>query len=155
VDAACATIRTMSLAALLLAAASAAAGDPLAEPACRAAMDALAAREADPANRAALAAARQRAAQDCLRTHADPPQPERRPQPPLAVPSAVVPAPPLRAPAAVPPPIPRRAEPPPSVIACDATSCLTSDGQRLPKSGPVLTGPQGSCRDVAGVLTCP
>lgn len=149
----------MAFAALLIAVAASA--DPLAEPACRAAVEALSAREAAPADTAALRAAREAAARACLRTHADAPQPERRPQPPVAVPPALGMPPPLvPPPPRLPPPMPapppaRPALPPPAVIGCDADSCLTSDGQRLQRSGSVLMGPQGLCRNVAGVLTCP
>ncbi|WP_144290126.1 hypothetical protein [Ideonella sp. A 288] len=42
-----------------------------------------------------------------------------------------------------------------SITSCDAAGCWASDGTRLQKMGPDLLGPNGLCRTVGTVLTCP
>lgn len=148
---------------LLAAGAALAQTDPLQAPECRAAMAALDAAERAPqasASSPALAEARRRAARECLGARADPAPAARRAEPPVAVPPPAWPAPPrLPPPTPTPTPLPAapaaRPLPPPAVISCDAASCLTTDGQRLPRAGPVLIGPQGHCSVQAGVLACP
>lgn len=159
------------LLALVLAASCAAwADDPLQSADCRAALAALQAAEeaaapqrppgdaaAGPATRARLEALRGRAARACLGSRADPPQPGRRAQPPLAVPPVTVlpdlPARPARPPETPPPPqIP---QPPLTVTGCDALGCWASDGTRLQRNGPWLLGPRGFCHEQGGLLQCP
>lgn len=151
----------MLLPALLIHGTPAAQTDPLQTPECRAALAALQGAE-QAASAAGLAEARRRAAHECLGARQDPPPAGRRAEPPLAVPPVLPPTPPLpnlpnarppRTPA--PPVITPRPPPAPAVIGCDASSCLTSDGQRLLRSGPTLIGPQGACSVQAGLLACP
>lgn len=140
---------------MVVAASAAAQSDPLQAPECRAALTALQAAEQG-ASGPPLQDARARAARACLGSRADPPPAARRAEPPVVVPPlqlppARVPAP-LPAPAAAPA---ARPLPPPAVLTCDAHSCLTTDGQRLLRSGPTLIGPQGQCTVQANVVVCP
>jgi hypothetical protein len=71
----------------------------------------------------------------------------------IAVPPPVIdgPRPPaLNAPA---PPleIPKAA----ALTNCDPGGCWDSEGRRLDRVGPVLTGPRGACTEQAGVVRCP
>lgn len=162
----------VALGMLVAAAAAAQPADPLQSPPCRAALDALRAREdaasaAAAAGRphvpdAALQAQRRAAARACLGGRADaPPAPARLAQPPLAVPP-VPPLPAARPPAPTPlriepmQPSPRQFAPPPSITSCDAAGCWTSEGTRLHRVGPdLLSGPRGHCSVQGTLLHCP
>lgn len=107
-----------------------------------------------------LLAMREQAARICLGGGTAGPSPSQRSvQQPITVPSAAPPQA-LKAPAAPPPTtttpvVPQRADPLVTVVACDASSCTTSDGARLQKSGPNLIGPRGICTLEGPVLRCP
>jgi hypothetical protein len=143
--------------------------DPLETPACREALDAVraqeaaasAAREADAQRRSAalaqLKAARQKAAQTCLRSRADraPPQ-GRMAQPPVSVPPSALPPPAPRVTATPPSAAPPPAAPLLSITSCDQAGCWASDGSRLQRAGPnALLGPRGICTTSGTVLVCP
>jgi hypothetical protein len=173
--------RLLVVAGLLALSSAAAQQDPLKSPACRAAVDALRASEAEartarfaesPTDRARqrdamarLQAARKQAAQACLRGSGDPPPPAAVAPPPIAVPpvdvtpSARRPLPLPSAPAASAPPAaappPLRPQPPPIVTSCDTGGCWTSDGKWLPRAGQTLIGPRGPCTVQGVLLNCP
>ena len=44
---------------------------------------------------------------------------------------------------------------PAAVTACDPGGCWDSQGRRLERIGPQLTGPRGACTVQAGVVQCP
>ena len=109
----------------------------------------------------ALLAARQRAAQSCLASHADvPARPQRFGQPPVAVspiaisPLATAPAPRTPLPIGRVETAPQRAAPW-YVLSCDAAGCWANDGSRLNRAGPNLQGSRGLCTLRGTLLQCP
>ncbi|WP_143762952.1 hypothetical protein [Ramlibacter tataouinensis] len=147
--------------ATLLCATAAAAADPLKSPACGqaiAALESVRAGTPDTADRRErVHAARSQAARICL-GQVDPPARTARPAvAPLQVPPPLIDPPPLP-PVAVTPPVSPPApawRPPPVVTSCDAGGCWDSDGTRLDRAGPLLTGPRGPCIQQGAVLSCP
>lgn len=134
-------------------------------PACREALQALQLAEAQGASAPRgqgddlrLQPARERASRACLGGPAGA-RPTPMTQSPLAVPPvsrpSSVPAPRLP-PMASPPPPPVVTTPAPvTILACDTTGCIASDGSRLNKVGPTLVGPRGACTLEGAVLRCP
>lgn len=142
---------------LLCAGAACAQPDPLQAPECRAALQALQVAE-QTASAPALRDARRHAARACLGTRADPPPSARRAEERVAVPPVRIPAPPSPPPPAARPPaavLPARPPLTPQILACDAASCLTSDGRRLDRAGAGLVGPQGHCSVQGNLVQCP
>jgi hypothetical protein len=156
---------------LLCAAASwAQEGDPLKSPECRRAMDALQAQEARAASAAhggpdarreaaaSLEGARRQAAHVCLGGRGDVPPPSAHfTQPLTGVPLTTPPSAPQLPPPPAPPARPAAAHTPAAVItSCDATGCWTSEGTRMQRFGPGVTGPRGPCTVQGGVtISCP
>ena len=123
-------------------------------------------------NSTSLAQARRAAAMACLGPGAGasvPPQ--RRAEPPISVPGIRI-GPPAGPPAAAariggataappvtppppPPPPPPQPRLPQVLTSCDAAGCWTSDGTRLQRVGPVLTGPRGACSVAGTAVSCP
>lgn len=108
-----------------------------------------------------LLAMRERAARICLGGSSSGPSPSQRTvQQPITVPSAappqslVVPSAPATT-TTTPVLPPQRNDPLVTVVGCDASTCWTSDGTRLQKSGPNLIGPKGVCTMQGAVLRCP
>ncbi|RZL35511.1 MAG: hypothetical protein EOP35_13700 [Rubrivivax sp.] len=100
---------------------------------------------------------RQRVADACLGGLTQSPPPSQRTwvAPALpARPGTVAPrAPqPTVPPVALPAP---RVEVPVTVNACNAATCLASDGSTLTRVGPTLMGPRGACRQEGVFLRCP
>jgi hypothetical protein len=118
-----------------------------------AAPDRPAAATADPAWRALRA----HAAQICLGGEPDaPPPPPRGATAPIAVApvTAVPPAaqtPPTRS---APPPLPARSLPPIVVLGCDASSCWTNSGERLPQAGRSPFEPRVHCTVQGRFVMC-
>lgn len=156
---------------LLLLAAGAAAQpqDALQTPACRRALDALQAHEAQlpvqgsassPATRDALArhaGLRRQAARACLGGSGTEPPPQRL-RAPVVVPPAGVPLPPA-APAVPPARPPALPVPPPGgplvITRCEAAGCWASDGAYMPRAGAHLFGPRGLCSVQGATVHCP
>ena len=153
------------LAAVVLAAAAGAAGrDPMHSDDCELAMDVLRQEEAraleqaragqvSPDGPASLQTARRLAAHACLGGRGEPPLPTHGaivptlPVPPAVRVPEVTPSPPVpAAPAAVMPNV---------VTNCDPNGCWTSNGTRLPRSGPSLVGPRGACQLQGTLVICP
>jgi len=86
---------------------------------------------------------------------AEPAQPSglRSPYPTVVVPQIVIPE--VRPPAINPAPAPVQVPRPPTITSCDPGGCWTSDGTRLNRMGPELTGPRGICNPQAGTANCP
>lgn len=106
-----------------------------------------------PAGSPRLQAARERAVRACLGGAATS-RPTPIPQAPQAVAPAARPSPlpPLHSPAGPPAAIapPAGSGMPLTVLACDSTGCIASDGTRLNK-----VGPKGACTLEGAVLRCP
>lgn len=107
-----------------------------------------------------LLAMRERAARICLGPGTSGPSPSQHTvQQPITVPSAAPPqsmmVPSAPAPTTTTPVAPQRNDPLLTIVGCDASSCWTSDGTRLQKSGPNLIGPRGVCTMQGPVLRCP
>jgi hypothetical protein len=142
--------------ALLAAAMSASAQDPLKSPECGAALQRLqAARAADAKSVPAL---REQAAGACLGAAVPASRSNRWAQPPIAVPPPVIDVPLLAAQPPVasqlPPPVPIQR--PSTISSCDVNGCWTSEGTRLPRMGPLLIGPGGMPCPVQGAsASCP
>lgn len=150
--------------------AAADAGDPLATPSCRQALQQLERHEAaasaarrgndqpiEPTARAAIAAAQRDASTACLRGAPDPITPHSLPAPisvtPIEAPRRVEP---LRGPAVPAPAVqPVRPVQPTTITTCDALGCWTHDGTRLQRAGPNLLGPRGLCSGTGPVVACP
>lgn len=139
-------------------------------PACREALQALQAVEAQPVKASAagsrereprLLAARERASRACLGGPAGRPAPLTQTPQPVPPVSRPAPAPVPRQPMAGPPTSPVVTTPPAgsglplTILACDTTGCIASDGTRLNKVGPTLVGPHGACTLQGAVLRCP
>lgn len=137
---------------------------------CREALSRLEAAQADAARERSADARRQvqalqrAAARSCLGGSGDPqPAPQAVLQPPVAVPSPAPPPPPVRPSVAdrglsmpVPPPRPVVPSPPPTVTACHDGGCWNSDGVFMPRVGPGVIGPGGTCRVLpGGGVQCP
>jgi hypothetical protein len=142
---------------------------PPASAACRDALAALQAREAQAmAARDAgrptedllksLAPLRRQAARACLGGRGDPPPPSQQPATPaftVAPAAARPPVPPPSPPAAPMIPAPQRPAAPAMVTNCDPSGCWASDGSRLQRLGPNLVGPRGVCTQQGVLLHCP
>lgn len=138
--------------------------------ACREALDALQAQEAQAmaARQAASAPAgpdllkqlepwRRQAARACLGGRGDPAPPTHS----IAAPAFSVSPTPARPPAAAPSPVlpsvpvPQRPAAPAMLTNCDPNGCWSSDGSRLQRIGPNLVGPRGVCSTQGVLLHCP
>ena len=146
------------LAALALAAATAAAADQLDSPECRAARAELERQlEAPQARRGErLERAQRQAADVCLGQASGNRRRSGAPEPPLAVPPPVIGVPRSPPPAEIAAPRPPVPIPRPTVITtCDSAGCWDSEGRRLNQTGPLLIGPKGPCNVQGGLVTCP
>jgi hypothetical protein len=144
------------LLALLPAAASAQANDPLKSPACA---EALASLQEARSSGKGVEAARDKAAGTCLGSTELPKRPSRVVQAPIAVPGPVItpptaslPAAPLTAPA---PPPPVDVPHAPMPAHCDGGGCWTNNGTHQQLLPPNLTTPHGACVTQGGLLYCP
>lgn len=154
----------LALATATAAAAPAAAADPLSSPECAAARaqldqaidEAVHNRRAD-ASRSRLAQARRRTGEACLGSANGSRERSGAPDPPRAVPPAVIGSRPAQAqpPATAAPPPPLAIPRAPTITTCDPAGCWDSEGRRLNSMGPLLIGPNGVCTLQAGVLNCP
>lgn len=101
-----------------------------------------------------IGALKKSTAQACFGTSREPPpRSGRAARPPVAVPppaAAARPSPP--APAPPPPVVIQR---PPAITSCDAGGCWDSNGTRLNRMGPGLSGPSGPCTVQGGFAYCP
>lgn len=141
------------LAAVLALPAFALAQDPLKSPACAEALAVLeSARGTDQST-----ARRSEAARICLGGGAPGTRSNRWAQPPIAVPAPQIDVPmrPVPLPQVTLPPPPVTIARPPAVTACDPNGCWTSEGARLPRTGPQLMGPNGLCTAQGGFAYCP
>lgn len=150
--------------------------DRLDSPACRQALTALQAQEAQALAASQVASApavrdrsaaltnlkdmRMRAARTCLGASANAPAPARMAQPPISVPpvGGVAMPRPLQTPTVPRSPsvaVPRNPETPRSVSGCDAVGCWAGDGSYLLRSGPNLVSPRGLCTLQGTTLVCP
>jgi hypothetical protein len=133
-------------------------GDPLKSAACASALEALQAARAAPRAAGRVEDARRTAAQACLGADGEPPsRPGRVARPPIAVPAPTIEPPPgtaLRN-APAPPPAPVEIPRPATITSCDAHGCWTSEGTRLPRTGPGLIGPGGPCAAQGAFAYCP
>ncbi|MCM2250750.1 MAG: hypothetical protein NDJ19_00170 [Ramlibacter sp.] len=152
----------LAVATATAAAAAAAASDPLSSPECTAARaqldkaidEAVHNRQADASR---MAQARRRAGEACLGSGSGSRSRSGAPDPPRAVPPAVIGPRPAQAqpPAAAVPPPPLAIPRAPTITTCDPAGCWDSEGRRLNSMGPLLIGPNGLCTLQAGVLNCP
>jgi hypothetical protein len=109
--------------------------------------------QVSPDGPASLQTARRVAAHACLGGRGEPPLPTHGaivptlPVPPAARVPEVTPSPPVpAAPSALMPNV---------VTNCDPNGCWTSNGTRLPRSGPSLVGPRGACQLQGTLVICP
>jgi hypothetical protein len=137
---------------------SAADTDPLRSAECLGARAELDAALAAPAAREnqRLQQARRAALQACLGSQPDARRRSGAPDPvQVVVPTLrATPPAPLPPPVATPPAavaIPRAA----MITTCDPGGCWDSQGRRLNRVGPVLSGPDGPCHAQGGLVTCP
>ncbi|MES2972681.1 MAG: hypothetical protein V4757_03695 [Pseudomonadota bacterium] len=77
----------------------------------------------------------------------------RSPYPSIVVPQIVIPD--TRPPALAAPQPPVGIQRPATITSCDPGGCWSSDGTRLNRMGPELTGPRGICNPQAGTANCP
>lgn len=129
--------------------------DRLDTPECksaRVALEQVLAREG--AEKDEVAALKKRTAQACFGTVRNPsPNPGRVARPPVVVPPPATAARPALPPAAPPPPV--AIQRPPAITSCDAGGCWDSNGTRLNRMGPGLSGPSGPCTAQGGFAYCP